>query len=146
MLPILTLLFIIIPAIEIYLLFEIGGLIGGFNTFLVIVSTGIIGATLAKSQGISILMKIQNEVNKGALPGNQIIQGLMVFAGGLLLLTPGFLTDVVGFLLILPGSRHILMFWVKKIIDQAMVQGNFQFQSFSVAFVFSFITSLQQYL
>lgn len=123
-------LFTVVPALELYLLFEIGGEIGGFNTILIIILTGIIGASLAKSQGLSILMKIQQEVDRGGLPGNQIIQGLMVFAGGLLLLTPGFMTDIIGFSLVIPGSRHLLMFWVKKLIEKAMVNGNFKFQSF----------------
>lgn len=130
MLPGFILLFTIIPAIELYLLFQVGGQIGGFNTIMIIIITGVVGASLARSQGLSILMKIQNEVNQGALPGNQIIQGLMVFAGGLLLLTPGFLTDIIGFLLVIPGSRHLLMFWVKKLIERAMINGNFSFQSF----------------
>lgn len=129
--PLMIILFTLIPALELYLLFEIGGQIGGFNTIMIIILTGVLGATLAKSQGLSILMKIQNEMNTGALPGNQIIQGLMVFAGGLLLLTPGFMTDVVGFSLVLPGPRHLLLVWVKKLISHSMKSGNFKFQSFS---------------
>lgn len=130
MFGLLVLLFTVVPAVEIFLLFEIGSKIGAGNTMLIILVTGVLGASLAKSQGLSILMKIQNEVNQGSLPGNQIIQGLMVFAGGILLLTPGFATDIFGFSLVLPGSRHLLMFWVKKMIDHAMKNGNINFQSF----------------
>ena len=106
-------LFTVLPAIEIYLLFKIGGEIGAGNTFLIIVTTGVVGAALAKSQGIAILNQIQQEMNKGGIPGKAIIHGLMVFAGGLLLLTPGFLTDIIGFSLVIPGPRHILYVWVK---------------------------------
>lgn len=130
MFGILVFLFTVIPALEIFLLFKIGAQIGGFNTVFIVIATGIIGASLAKSQGLSILMKIQNEVNKGGVPGNAIIQGLMVFAGGLLLLTPGFMTDIFGFSLVMPGPRHLLMFWVKKLVVKAMQNGNLNFQSF----------------
>lgn len=130
MFPILVLLFTVIPAIEIFLLFQIGAMIGGINTLLVVISTGIIGASLAKSQGIQILSKIQENTSRGELPADQIIQGLMVFAGGLLLLTPGFATDFFGLSLVMPGTRHLLMIWVKKAIQKAMASGNFQFQSF----------------
>ena len=126
-------LFTLLPAIEIYLLFEIGGEIGAGNTFLIIILTGIVGAALAKSQGIAILNQIQTEMNKGAIPGKAIIHGLMVFAGGLLLLTPGFLTDVIGFSLVIPGPRHILYVWVKKLVAKAAASGNFRFQTFSSA-------------
>ena len=57
----------------------------------------------------------------------------MVFAGGLLLLTPGFMTDIVGFALVLPGTRHLLMVWVKKMIEHAMKSGNIHFQTFGAS-------------
>ena len=124
-------LFTVLPAIEIYLLFKIGGEIGAGNTFLIIVTTGVVGAALAKSQGIAILNQIQQEMNKGGIPGKAIIHGLMVFAGGLLLLTPGFLTDIIGFSLVIPGPRHILYVWVKELVIKASKSGNFRFQTFS---------------
>ncbi len=130
MLPILILMFTVIPALELYLLFEVGSEIGAINTILVIIFTGFLGASLAKSQGLSILMKIQNKMNHGELPGDQIVQGLMVFAGGLLLLTPGFMTDIVGFSLVLPGTRHLLIGFVRKSIDQMMKSENVRFYHF----------------
>jgi UPF0716 protein FxsA len=126
MLPLLILLFTVVPALELYLLFAIGAKIGGLNTILVIITTGILGAALAKSQGLQILRNIQDQANRGELPGDQIIQGLMVFAGGLLLLTPGFMTDVIGFSLVLPGTRHLLMVLVKKMLHNSIQNGNFQ--------------------
>lgn len=118
---------------ELYLLFQVGGAIGGFNTIMLIVVTGIVGAALAKSQGLSILTKIQTQMNRGELPADQIVQGLMVFAGGLLLVTPGIVTDIVGFLLVIPGSRHLLMDFVKKAMENAMKSGNVHFSTFSSA-------------
>lgn len=120
MFAILILLFTLVPAVEIYLIFTVGTKIGAFNTVMIIITTGILGAALAKSQGLQIIHEIQNKMNQGQLPGDQIIQGLMVFAGGLLLLTPGFMTDIFGFLLVLPGPRHIMMVFIKKAIGKSI--------------------------
>lgn len=125
------LLFTLVPALELYLLFAIGGQIGGLNTILIIIMTGIAGAALAKSQGLQILYDIQTKANRGELPGDQIIHGLMVFAGGLLLLTPGFMTDIIGFSLVIPGSRHLLMAIVKKMLHNSIQNGNFNVYGFS---------------
>jgi UPF0716 protein FxsA len=132
MFGILLLLFTVIPALELYLLFAIGGEIGGMNTILVIIVTGILGAGLAKSQGLKILQDIQSKASQGELPEDQIIQGLMVFAGGLLLLTPGFMTDIFGFSLVLPGTRHLLTIFVKRLVHRFIKSGNFKFQGFSM--------------
>lgn len=130
MFGILALLFIIIPAIEIYLLIEIGGFIGGFNTILVVVITGIVGAALAKAQGLAVLNKVQNDLNGGKLPADQIVHGLLVFGGGLLLLTPGFLTDILGFSMVAPGTRHIIAAWAKAMFEKGLASGNIKFGSF----------------
>lgn len=123
-------LFTVVPAAELYLLFKVGAQIGGLNTILIILFTGVLGASLAKSQGIQILHKIQSSASRGELPADHIIQGLMVFAGGLLLLTPGFITDVLGFSFVLPGPRHLLLSLVKKMIQQSIDKGQFQFYAF----------------
>ena len=77
-----------------------------------------------------IKMKIQEESQRGGIPGKHIIHGLMIFAGGLLLLTPGFVTDITGFCLVMPGPRHFLMVFVRKLVEEAIKNGNFQFQSY----------------
>lgn len=130
MFGILALLFILIPAIEIYLLIEIGSFIGGFNTILIVVITGIVGAALSKAQGLAVLNKVQTDLNGGKLPADQIIHGLLVFGGGLLLLTPGFLTDILGFSMVAPGSRHIIVAWAKQAFQKGIEQGNIKFGSF----------------
>lgn len=130
MFGILFLLFTLLPALELYLLFKIGAQIGGLNTILIIILTGALGAILAKSQGLQILYNIQKKADQGELPGDQIIQGFMVLAGGLLLLTPGFLTDIFGFSLVLPGSRHILLMFVRKLIYRSIRSGNVKFYHF----------------
>ena len=130
MFPGLVFLFTVVPALELYLLFTIGSEIGALNTIMIIILTGVVGASLARSQGFSILMKIQNEFNQGGIPGKEIIHGLMVFAGGLLLLTPGFMTDILGFCLVFPGTRHILFVFVHKLVMNALKNGNIRFNSF----------------
>jgi UPF0716 protein FxsA len=97
MFGILILLFTLVPALEFYLLFSIGSEIGAANTFGIIILTGVVGAALAKMQGLAILGKLQSELNQGKMPAAEIAHGFIVFGGGLLLLTPGFMTDVLGF-------------------------------------------------
>jgi len=130
MFGLLVLLFTVIPALEIYLLINIGGQIGGLNTILIVIVTGIVGAALAKSQGILILTKIQSELQKGQLPADQITQGLLVFAGGILLLTPGFLTDILGLAMVFPGTRMLIMLFAKSHFEKMIKSGNVQFYSY----------------
>ncbi|EQC51178.1 FxsA family protein [Bacteriovorax sp. DB6_IX] len=129
MFPILVMLFTIIPALEIYLLFSIGGQIGGLNTLFVVIATGIIGASLAKTQGLAILHKIQTDLNRGAIPTDQFTHGLLVFGGGLLLLTPGFLTDILGISMVFPGTRHIMASYLKHLFAKGIANGNVHFSS-----------------
>ena len=109
MFSILVLLFTIVPAAELYLLFSVGSEIGILNTVSIIILTGVVGAYLAKSQGLSIIYRLQKELNEGKMPAEQIFHGLIVFGGGLLLLTPGFMTDILGFCMVIPGTRHLII-------------------------------------
>lgn len=119
----LLILFTVIPAIEIYLLFTIGAKIGGMNTLFVVIATGILGATLAKSQGLSILNRMQVNLAKGEVPADQFIHGLLVFGGGLLLLTPGFLTDVLGLSMVMPGTRNMIAHFMKSFFHKYVQTG-----------------------
>jgi len=129
MFGILLLLFTVVPAIELILLFKIGAKLGALSTFLIILSTGIVGAYLAKSQGLTIIKKIQHELANGELPAHQLIHGVLVFAGGLLLLTPGFLTDILGLMMVFPGTRHGIAVFLKASLAKAMANGNIKFMS-----------------
>ncbi len=110
----LLLLFIVVPVVELLLLFKIGGAIGAIETYIVIVLTGIIGAYLAKQQGLKILGEIKASLSAGSLPGAEIVDGLIILVAGAVLLTPGFLTDIMGFLLLLPAGRRIFRWWLIK--------------------------------
>lgn len=119
----LLLLFITVPILEIYILLEVGNTIGLGATILLVFATGIAGAHLAKSQGLSLMLKIQEEMAAGRMPAEELIDGAMVLSGGLLLLTPGFCTDLSGFLLLAPFSRTILKGWLKKLIGSMVAKG-----------------------
>jgi len=120
----LLLLFTVTPAVELYLLIRLGELLGAAETVLLIVITGIVGATLAKREGFSVLAQINQEAQAGFPTGDRLVEGLMVLVGGLLLLTPGVLTDLFGFSLILPPTRRFGAPLIKQaLLSRVKVQG-----------------------
>ncbi|ATZ61175.2 MAG: membrane protein FxsA [Methanosarcinales archaeon Met12] len=112
MLPTLILIFILTPIIELFLLIELGKLIGTWNIIIIVVVTGVLGAMLAKSQGLSVLRDMQMDLMRGILPTDRLFDGALVLIGGVLLITPGVLTDLLGFALLIPLTRK----WIKKIL------------------------------
>jgi len=100
--------FLIVPIVELLLFIWIQDRIGLGPTLLGIVVTAIIGASLVRRQGFAVWSRFQSELSAGGLPGQQIAHGAMVLIGGALLLTPGYLTDAVGFLLMVPGVREVV--------------------------------------
>ena len=110
-LPIILALFILTPIIEIYLFIEIGSAIGALQTILLIVITAVIGVALLRHQGLSTMRKVQSQMEHGELPAVGMLEGMMLFFAGALLLTPGFFTDVIGFLFLVPPLRKALALW-----------------------------------
>lgn len=107
--PILILfLFIGIPLIEIYLFIQVGGSIGVWPTIGLVVLTAFIGTALLRQQGMATLARAQSELDQQKLPVRELFDGVCLLVGGLLLLTPGFLTDALGFALLIPPLRFIL--------------------------------------
>ena len=102
----LLLLFVVVPAVELYLLIVIGARMGVLATIGLIIITGMIGWSLVKAQGVSTLRRIQAETAEGRLPAVEMVAGLCLLGAGLLLITPGFLTDTVGFLALVPPLRR----------------------------------------
>ena len=109
MFPILVLLFICIPVIEIALIIQVGSVLGVWTTVALILFTAIVGASLVRSQGLQTLLSAQQRMQQGELPAEQLIEGVMIAVAGMLLLTPGFFTDTLGLLLLLPWIRHFLI-------------------------------------
>ncbi|MEO0336293.1 MAG: FxsA family protein, partial [Pseudomonadota bacterium] len=122
----LFLLFVGMPLVELFLLLKVGGQIGALNTFAIVLVTCFLGAYLAKSQGRAIFTKIQAELNKGGVPADSMIQGLLVFVGGLLLITPGFVTDAFGFFFVVPFTRSLFIRAVKAHFSNAIASGKYK--------------------
>ena len=111
----LLLLFIIVPILEIYLLITVGGFIGALPTILIIILTAIIGSYLLRAQGIATIQKAQSNLLQGQLPAFELLEGMLILIGGVLLLTPGFFTDTIGFIFLIPILRkYIILWWIKK--------------------------------
>ena len=110
----LLILFIVIPIIEIAILVKIGTLLGFWPTMLIVIATGILGATLARIQGFLVLTRIRTELQMGRMPAEELIDGLLILIGGILLLTPGLLTDLMGFLILIQWSRKPFKKWLGK--------------------------------
>ena len=126
MLARLALLFVLIPILELALLIQIGQWVGFTWTMGLVVLTGVLGATLARAEGLRTLSAFQQEMAEGRLPGQPIMDGLSVLVGGAFLLTPGLLTDVAGFALLIPISRRWLQArtrkWLKKRAEAGQLQ------------------------
>ena len=113
--------FTIIPVVEIYLLIEIGSVFGVFTSIALVVFTGILGAYLARIQGLQTLFRIQESLREGRMPSAELLDALLIGLAGLVLLTPGFVTDTVGFILLIPSTRNTIKSWLQsKIKTQHM--------------------------
>lgn len=96
------------PLVEIAILIQIGKVIGAGYTILLVIVTAAIGAGLFRQQGISTLTRVQSQLEEGRLPATELVEGVMLLIAGAMLLTPGFFTDVFGFLVLIPGIRNAL--------------------------------------
>jgi UPF0716 protein FxsA len=131
-------LFTVIPTLELYLLFQLGSHIGAGTTIWLVIVTGFIGASMAKREGRSVMSQLKSDTQKGVPPADHLIEGLMVFAGGLLLITPGVLTDLFGFSMIFPLTRKALAPLIRKWaksrfkdgITMSSINANVQFGQF----------------
>ena len=101
----LLLLFISVPLIEVLILIKLGSLFGFWPTIFLVIGTGILGAYLAKLYGLTIWYKIQQDLNAGVMPADKLVDGLLILIGGIVLLTPGLLTDILGIMLLIPFTR-----------------------------------------
>lgn len=121
---------IIIPFVEIWGILQVGAWLGGWNTFFILILTGFVGAYLARAEGRKVWMEAQLQMQQGQIPGRMLLDGLCILAGGILLLVPGFLSDIVGITLLIPTTRlfyrQILLQWLEK----RMKNGNFKIGRF----------------
>ena len=116
----LLLIFIAVPVVELILIVEIGQRIGSINTIGLIMGTGIVGAWLARQQGISTLARLRRDLNEGRLPGEAIIDGVLILLAAAVLIAPGVLTDLLGFICLVPACRRLLKYYLKKKFERAV--------------------------
>ena len=117
------LLFIAVPVVELVLLIEIGQRVGTLATVGLIIGTGIVGASLARQQGMSTLARLQKDLGEGRLPAEPIIDGGLILVAAAVLITPGVLTDLVGFLCLVPACRRLLKRYLKRRFERAVREG-----------------------
>ena len=114
----LFLLFTLMPLLELWLLFQLSGMFGFWTTIFVVLLTGMLGAVLAKMQGWHTMFKIQNSFRAGQLPAKEMGDGVLILIAGVLLITPGVITDIVGLSLLVPPVRitvrKLLQIWLMK--------------------------------
>ena len=120
----LFLVFTIIPVSEIYILIAIGGQIGILPSIGLVILTGIVGASLARSQGLQTLGRIRDSFQQGVVPGEELLNALLIAIAGIVLLTPGFLTDAAGLFLLIPATRTLCREWLKRRIELVYAQRN----------------------
>jgi UPF0716 protein FxsA len=110
--------FTLIPFLEIYLLIKIGSYIGAFNTVLVVIMTGFLGAYLARHEGIRTMIRVRETLQRGELPADEMLDAVLIFIAGIVLLTPGFITDLAGVAILVPNTRVRLKRWLRRKLDQ----------------------------
>ena len=119
----LLLLFVVLPALELGLLISVGRRIGTLETVGLIVATGVVGASLARSQGLQVLARVQGELGAGRLPAESLVDGLIILVAAALLVTPGVLTDAFGLLCLVPGFRRLLKRRLRRRFERAVAEG-----------------------
>ena len=117
----LILLLTVVPIVEFWVLMELKDWTSFSFTVLVVLGTGVVGAILARMEGLRTLRRIRDELGEGRIPGDSLLDGAMILVAGALLVTPGVLTDAAGFLLLAPPSRSLLRralkHWIKGKMD-----------------------------
>jgi UPF0716 protein FxsA len=116
--------FTLIPFIEIYLLIKIGAQVGAFNTILIVILTGLLGASLARLEGIKTMTKVRESMNRGELPAEEMLDAVLIFTAGIVLLTPGFITDLTGLIILVPKARYWFKRWLRKKFDEWLEGSN----------------------
>jgi UPF0716 protein FxsA len=104
----LLLLFTVVPLVELYLLISLGRVIGVATTVLIVIATGALGAILTRIEGLRVLKQVQSELAEGRMPTDRLLDGLLILIAGAVLLTPGLLTDLLGFFLLAPPGRRLI--------------------------------------
>jgi UPF0716 protein FxsA len=127
----LLVLFIVLPLLELWLIFRLAGATSWGVTFLVVIGTGVLGTAMAKRQGWKIWKQISQHLSRGEMPGDILLDGILLMVGGILLITPGLITDCIGFLILIPFTRTLIRNHVKKRLSRAVNRGALRFTFYS---------------
>ena len=119
-LVVLAVLFIALPVAEFTVLIEMGRQIGTLYTILLVFGAGIVGAILAKMEGLRILQRVQDSLRAGIMPTEDLFDGVLVLAAGIFLITPGFISDVLGMLLLLPPTRYPVKVLLRRMVRRSI--------------------------
>jgi len=106
--------FTIIPFVELYLLIKAGGYLGALNTVFIVILTAFFGALLARFQGLHTMLRVRESLGNGEIPAEDMLDALLIFLAGIVLLTPGFLTDLAGLLILIPVTRQFFKRWLRQ--------------------------------
>lgn len=120
--------FTLIPIIELYLLIEIGTIIGALNTVILVIATGFAGAWLARLQGMQTMIRVRSSLQQGIMPTEELMDALLIFMAGIVLLTPGFVTDAAGLLLLIPETRSHFKRFLRYKFDRWIQNQNIRIQ------------------
>lgn len=121
----LLMLLIAIPVVEIAVVLLSGKLIGAFPTLLLIIATGMLGIYLAKTKGLNAFRELKMAIERGKAPGDAIIDGVLTFFGSIILILPGFISDIIGILLVIPATRNLfkpaIYYWLRKKLKKGQI-------------------------
>ncbi|WP_462268488.1 FxsA family protein [Desulfobacter sp.] len=122
--------FTLIPVVELYILIHLGGIIGGLNTVILVIITGFLGAYLARMEGLNTMMKVRRNLDQGLMPAEDLVDAFIILIAGLVLITPGLLTDTAGLLLLWPPTRNKFKRVLRKKFDDMAVNGSINITRF----------------
>jgi UPF0716 protein FxsA len=125
------LLFTLVPLLELYILIKIGGYLGAFQTIVLVVFTVVLGIALARFEGLRTWQQIKQSLSQGIVPADEVVDGVLIFVGGILLITPGVLTDLFALVLLIPHTRTIFKRWLRRRFDRMIATGNVRLQYYS---------------
>ena len=116
-------LFIGLPILELAVLLRVAQVLHVSGTLALVLVTGVIGVMLARQQGLRTLARIQHDMNEGRMPAPHLVDGFLILVAGIVLMTPGLITDCAGFFLLIPAGRALVKRWVRQRIEEKMQQG-----------------------
>ena len=122
--------FALLIGVEIYVLVKVWIAYGFINTVFALMAAGVLGAGIARNQGRYILQKLQTSVAQGQMPADQVLHGMLIFIGGLLFIVPGFVSDFIALIFILPGTRHLVVASIKRRFARKVSSGQFRVFTF----------------